>query len=561
MNVGKRLAEIIADGGVQAVFGLPGGQTLPFYAATRDAGLRHVLVRDERSGACAADAYARIAGRVGFCDATVGPGVTNLVSGLAESFASSVPVIAVIADIRTDQGHLRQRASAAQAMDQAALLKPVTKWFGRVEHPDMLEPILDQALRVATTGRPGPVALEIPDDVFSGEMSAEAERRAFGPEAFLYPRFRPAPSPSDIARVVALVGKSTQPLILSGGGVMYSRSDGAVAELAQRHQIPVVTTLSGKGVVPDSNPLAGGVTGTFGTLRGNRAALEADLILVIGCKLGQLTTHSWKVPRPDQTVVHIDIDGEEIGRTIRTEIGIVADAREAADGIGAALAEIGYAGRNWLADLETSPPSISEQSDGTIHPQRLAAVLDEVLGDRDILVCDASLASGWGAAYVAARGPRMFVAPRGLAGLGHGAGAALRARMAAEPDQHVVMLAGDGAWGYSLGETETAARLDLDITYLILNNSGLGWVKHEQDEFGHEEKSIYSDANFAAAARALGASAVRVTNLEDFEAELRLAFATAGPNLLEAITAIDPSPVLTLASLDGGATGSGYGGR
>ena len=547
MDVGERLATVIAGGGINAMFGVPGGQTMPLYGAAAGAGLTHVLMRDERSAACAADAYARLSGQVGFCDATVGPGVTNLVSGLAEAYASSIPVVAVIADIRRDQSHLRRRANVSQALDQAALLTPIVKWFGRVEQADAIDAVLDQALRIATTGRPGPVVVEVPEDVFGAELSEGAKLRDFGPSAFSYPRFRSAPASADVERAVALIAAAKRPLILAGGGVTFSDASEAVAELARQHQIPIVTSISGKGTIAEADELAAGVAGVFGTPGANDAMVAADLVLAIGCKLGALTTHSWRLPRPDQTLLQVDVDGEEIGRAVAVDLGLVADAREAALALSEGLSGHGYAGRNWLADLD-APAAAEGAGDGAVQPHLIASVLGEALRDDDVLVCDASLASGWGAVHVPAKRPRSFIAPRGLAGIGWGAGAVVGARMAVEAGRRVVLLVGDGAWGYSLSEVETASRLGLDVTYVVLNNSGLGWVKHGEDARGHDEasKSVFSDVDYASVARAMGGEGARVTNLEDFEAALHTALESPRPYLVEVISSLDASPVYSL---------------
>jgi acetolactate synthase-1/2/3 large subunit len=547
MDVGERLASVIAGGGINAMFGVPGGQTMPLYGAATSAGLNHVLMRDERSAACAADAYARLSGHVGFCDATVGPGVTNLVSGLAEAQASSVPIVAVIADIRRDQSHLRRRASVSQAVEQAALLEPIVKWFGRVEQADSIDPVFDQALRVATTGRPGPVVVEVPEDVFGGQLSEYAKLREFGPSAFSYPRFRSAPTTSDVERAVALIADAKRPLLLTGGGVTYSDASDAVAQLARQHQIPVVTSISGKGTIAEAEALSAGVVGVFGTSRANDAMVAADLVIAIGCKLGALTTHSWRLPRPDQTLIHIDVDGEEIGRALPAAHGIVSDAREAAVALEEGLTADRYDGRNWLADL-AAPAEKEGTGDGAVQPHLLASVLGDALRDDDVLVCDASLASGWGAAHVPVKRPRSFIAPRGLAGIGWGGGGVIGARMAVDSSRRVVLLVGDGAWGYSLSEVETAARMGIDVTYIVLNNSGLGWVKHGEDARGHDEasKSVFSEVDFASVARSMGGEAARVTNLEDFEAELHTALETPRPYLVEVISSLDASPVYSL---------------
>src|SRR5262245_2176347 len=302
-DVGERLVEVLQAGGVDAVFGVPGGQTLPLYAAARRRGLRHVLMRDERAAACAADAYARVSGRVGVCDATVGPGATNLVSGLAEALASSVPVLAIIADVPTEWNHLRRRGVASQALDQAALLAPVSKWIARVERAAAFDEMLDQALRVATSGRPGPVVLEIPDDVFQEDPGEP--RRAFGPDAFACPRLRSAPSPAQVEAAVRLIARARRPLILAGGGALTSGAAGEITRLAEATGIPVATTLNGKGSIDERHRLAAGVVGVFGHVRASRALAGADLVLVLGSKLDQLSTFAWRVPGPGQGVIHV----------------------------------------------------------------------------------------------------------------------------------------------------------------------------------------------------------------------------------------------------------------
>ncbi len=550
-TVGARLARILAAGEVGAVFGVPGGQTLPFYAAVEDAGLQHVLMRDERAAACAADAHARLSGSVGFCDATVGPGATNLVSGLAEAYGSSIPVIAIVADIRRDRAHLRRRAAASQALDQAALLAPVTKWVGRVETADSLEPVLAQALRVATGGRPGPVVLEIPEDVFSAEaVEPPPGPLDWSPADFAYPRHRSAPPPETVEQAAALLAAAERPLILAGGGVTFSDASLAVRALAEAQQIPVTTSISGKGTIDETSPLAAGAAGQFGTVRGNAALQAADVVLVLGCKLGSLTTHSWQIPGPGQAVIHADLDGEEIGRTGPVALGIVADARETASAITNALE--GRAPRaNWLESLEGEGGAAQPDPAGAIPPHLLADVLGEALREDDVLVCDASLSSGWGAAFVPVRRPRSFIAPRGLAGIGWGGGGAVGARLATPADRRMVLLTGDGAWGYCLSEFETAARLGLDLTYIVLNNAALAWITHIEARREQPLRSLFSDVDFSGVARAMGGQGERVTNLEAFEVALQTALSTPGPYLIDALTAQDASPIISLADLPG----------
>src|SRR5688572_17922355 len=262
---------------------MPGGQTLPFYKAARARGFRHVLMRDERNAACAADAYARISGKVSCCDATVGPGVTNLVSGLAEAYASSVPMLVLVADIDTQQEHLRHRSIAMQAMEQRALLAPITKWICRISRPEMLADSMAHALRIATSGRPGPVAIEIPEEVMPAEVAAPDLSR-FAVSDACWPRARSAATTACVATAVARISSAKRPIILAGGGAIASGAYRQIARLADEIGIPVATTLNGKGIIDERHPRALGPVGIFGKVAASQALQQADVVLALGTK-------------------------------------------------------------------------------------------------------------------------------------------------------------------------------------------------------------------------------------------------------------------------------------
>lgn len=541
---GERLGELLGAGGIDVVFGVPGGQTLPLYAAAPAQGRTQVVVRDERNAACAADAYARVSGKVGVCDATVGPGVTNLVSGLAEAYSSSIPILAIVADIATDTEHLRRRSVASQATQQRAVLEPVTKWVARVEHPAALDETFEQALRVAVTGRPGPVVLEIPEDVFTG--AADASRpRSLSHRDFAYPRFRSAPDEERLAVAADLVRSAEKPLVLAGGGVLYGGAAEAVTALAREHQIPVATTINGKGAIDERDPLAAGVTGAFGTPGASIAVEEADVVVALGTKLDQISTHTWRLPTAEQTVIHVDADGEEIGRTRPVELGIQADARAFADGLRRELTNRSAQGSNWLRDLPSATPPATSADDPAVAPELVVAAVDRSLAPDDVLVCDASLASGWGAAHFTVKRSGVgMLAPRGLAGIGWSAGAGLGAAAAAGPQRRTVVLAGDGAWAYCLSEVETAVRLGYDITYVILNNATLAWIKHVEDQMEIPNSSQLGPIDFAAVARGMGATGTRATSIDEFDDALAAALDAPGPALVDVLTSLDASPIV-----------------
>src|SRR5262249_47585968 len=304
---GGPLAGLLAEHGVRHVFGVPGGQTLARYEATRDRDpvLRHVLVRDERSAAYAADGYARVTGRAGICDATVGPGAAKLPSGLGEALGASVPVVALVSELPARLAPHRYRSAASQALDQAALLAPVTNWQATVPDAATMPALVRQAFREATTGRPGPVALFLPQDVLDSpakQVAPEESSARFGS----FPAFRPAPDTEDVAAAVAVLRAAKQPFVLAGGGVLHSGAGAELTALAEYLSAAVGTTLSGKGAIAEDHPLSVGVTGSMGTAAAAAALAEADVVLLVGTKAGSGATYGWTLPRTDQAIVQLD---------------------------------------------------------------------------------------------------------------------------------------------------------------------------------------------------------------------------------------------------------------
>jgi acetolactate synthase-1/2/3 large subunit len=540
ITVGERLLGLVADDG-GALFGVPGGQTLPLYAASMAATARHLVVRDERNAVTAADAYARLTGTVGLCDATVGPGATNLVSGLAEAQASSIPVVALVADTRRDAEHLRQHSVASQSFMQSETLASVTKWVGRVYEPAALDEVVDQALRVAVAGRPGPVVVSIPEDIFLGPADL-SRPRLISDHDRQFPRHRPYPDPELTEAIGTRIKAAERPVILAGGGVVFSGAAAAVSALAESCLIPVVTSLNGKGAIDERHPLSAGVVGGFGSQRGNLVVQAADLIIAIGTKHSQLGTHGWRLPSVGHAVVHVDIDATEIGRAIPAEVGVVADARSFCTSLTEALARWQLPATPWIDAIR--PVKDSARGGDGVNPSDVVDALDGLLGPDDVLVCEASLSSGWAARYfrVKRAGPGML-APRGLAGLGWAPGATLGARMA-QVDGRVVALTGDGGWGYGLSETETACRYGLDITTIVLNNSSLAWIRHVESRMKMPYSTDLSDVDFGATARAMGATGWRVESPEGVEAAVAEALETPGPSVVEVIVSPEATPVI-----------------
>jgi len=547
---GDVLVEMLIGYGVPAVFGLPGGQTLPLYDAIRSRAprIKHIPMRDERNAAYAADGYARISGRVGVCDATVGPGAIKFTSGLAEAYNSSIPIVALVSDMPSDWLAVRSRGGGNQLVDQMSVLAPLCKWTGRLPALHKLPELVQRAFQISTSGRPGPVAIEFPEDIFKAryhETTPNVDLR-FGS----VPAHRFVPDSESVRAAVALLESAKKPVMILGGGARLSNAGEQVSALAAALAIPVATTLSGKGIIPETHPLALGVIGSLGGSSVAQKYLEeADVILTVGFKFGQNPTFRWTLPKQGQRVIQLDIDGAEISKVFPAEIGLVADAREglvalcAASTITRSMEPIS----KQIAEMKSkwSQQIKSEASDAKpIRPQQVASSLNELCDDDTVLVCDASFASGWGSLYYEIRGNRRAVFPRGMGGLGWGLPAAIGAQVA-RPKSKVVVLAGDGAMTYSLGELSTLVQQGMNITAVVMNNSAMGWIKWEQAVFwdGKFVSTDLSDVDFAMVARGMGCTGINVTEPAELRDALSQALASDKPTLVDVRTTVSEAAV------------------
>ena len=590
---GALLAGLLAEHGVRHVFGVPGGQTLALYDAILDRApaLTHVLVRDERTAAYAADGYARMTGRVGVCDATVGPGAAKLPSGLGEALGASVPVIALVSDLPARLAAHRYRSAASQALDQAALLAPVTKWLASVPDAASMPGLVRQAFREATSGRPGPVALLLPQDMLDAPAEPVTPRAAsarFG----AFPAFRPGPEPADVAAVAAVLRRAARPFLLAGGGVMHSGAGPAVTALATRLSAAVGSTLTGKGAIAEDHPLSVGVTGTMGTSAAAAALAEADVVLLAGTKASGGATYGWTLPHAGQQVVQLDIDPAELGRAFEVAAAMLGDARAS---LTALLTELGTGTQAASASATGTGPANGAEPDRSawrarlaaltadwravrdterasdaipIAPQRVLAALEEALAPGDCLICDASLASGWGGVYFEQRQPgRQVLFPRGQAGLGYALPAAIGAATAtvsaaATATGRTVVLTGDGALGYAVGELATVTELGLPITVVVLNNRSLGWIRwYRRITFGRGfQDDDFADVAYADVAGAFGMYGVRVTDPAELGAALASALRSDRPALVDVVTEAWETPISAHRSAVAQGATAGYGG-
>ncbi len=545
MNSGDLLAQAFADYGVRFVFGIPGGQTLPLYDAIAHTNgkVRHILIRDERSGPYAADAYARVTGRLAACDAVPGTGVLKLPSGLAEAYTTAIPLIAIAGDLPREFERYRRHAAAAQGLcDQVELLRPVSKCVIRVQSQIDLRDGINRAFAEATTGRAGPVVLDIPADVMHADWNP-AKLPVNADDRFTsFPAFRVRPPAEEVKRAAELLARAERPIMVVGGGGLSSRAFDEVERAAERFALPVVTTVSGKGIIDEHHRLSVGVLGgQYGEPGANSVVEQADLIFLVGFKSSQQSTYTWRLPRLDQKVVHLDIDPYEIGKAFKTEVGLVGDA---ATGLADLLAigtsrEMRPARIAWLehvAELRDAwrDTSTREAVPRTpILPQYLIRELERFMRPNDILVSDASFSIGWIASWFHGR-------------------AAIGASLAV-PGQRTFCVAGDGGIAYALGELGTCRKYQLPIVLVVLNNSCLGYSKWAE-KLGQQnyENVDYEPTDFAQIARGFGCRGVRVDTPDQFGDAVGEAVKAEGTTLITVPTTATVFPeidkTLTLLS-------------
>lgn len=550
MNSGDLLAELLIAHGVEHVFGAIGGQGYPLNDALhrRRSKARHVAVRDERSSAYAADGYARVSGKVGVCDAAFGVGVLKLPSGLAEAYNSSIPVLGILSNAPRDWMVWNERGCTAQGVEQVSPFTPITKGTFRVTTQDSLPDTVRYSFQLASAGRSGPVVFDIPADVFKEEWDESAIEVEGNPRAGRFPAWRAHPDPADVAAVAKVLGDAERPVIVAGGGVALSQAWDALRSLAEQLQMPVATTIAGKGVFPDDHPLAAGVMGgQYGAESANQVVAAADVVFLVGMKSSQQVTSAWTQPANTQRIVHLDVDPAEVGKVFPVEAGMVADARAGLEALVTACADARPERSVWLSQVTACKAQwqsvIDAELDDTgtpIRPQHLMAQIQARLSPEDIVVSDASFSVGWVGSYLRAlRGGQRFLFPRGLATMGFGVPAAIGARFA-QPEGKVLVVVGDGSVTYAIGELAVLAKYGLDIIVVVLNNGCLGYSKiSEMLNYSADYEEVdFPDTDFALIARGFGCEGLAVKEPSEIAPALEAAFAAEGPVLLD--VRVDP---------------------
>jgi acetolactate synthase I/II/III large subunit len=555
MTGGRAMAEMLRLAEAGPMFGMGGFQLLPFYEGMRALNLRHFLINDERCGAFAADAYARVSGRPGICDGTLGPGATNLVTPLVESLNAGVPIVAITGD--THRAHSWKNMT--QECRQLDILRPAVKDVLRVEQVQRVPEFMRRAFAVATSGRAGPVVIDVPEDVAHAEHEFAAGDFHIDPDTLAAPARRTRPSHSDLRRAASLLNKAKRPIMLVGGGIHLSGACAALAKLAESQNIPVAHTMSGKGGIACTHPLSAGLFGRYSRIA-NELIAESDCILVVGCKLGEIATKRFALMPPNVPLIHLDILAEEIGRTTRADVALWSDARDGLADLDAALAdgaaprrkdradyvkEIGTRMAKWRADATPRYTS----AERPINMGRLIGELQTLMPANGILVADGGFAAHWtGLLYDTKSAGRTYIVDRGLASIGYGLPGALGAQLAA-PNAPVVGITGDGGCNMVIGELETARRTGANFVLAVVNNAASGYVKALQHAMYKDyQSSDLIEMDYAAIARAMGCRGIRVENPDDLAAAFRTGITERDrPTVIDVVVTRDPAQMLPAA--------------
>jgi acetolactate synthase-1/2/3 large subunit len=534
----QAVVEMLRAHGVEVIFGLCGDTSLPLYDALRESVLRHILTRDERHAAYMADGYARVTGKVGVCEGPSGGGATYILPGLVEANESSIPVLAINTDISVSS---RGRYTLTE-LDQRALMKPLTKWNAVLDRAADIPRVFRQAFEEMTTGRPGAAHLALPFDVQSAPLDASDVWA--DPSLGVYPSRRVGPDPEMVALAAKLLRSAKQPLFICGGGVVISRAEAELCELAEKLNAPVATTISGKGSIDERCAQSVGVVGSNGGTPEMRAIVDtADVIVFVGCRAGSVTTERWRHPSPDQArIIHIDIDPAVPGRNYKVDVPLISDARLA---LSALLAELeGFQREGDLTAVDEAKrakfakfESLAGSNDTPIKPERVVFELSRLLDPDAIVVADPGTPCPYFSAYHVVRGTgRRYFSNRAHGALGYALAAAMGAHIG-RPNVKTVAVMGDGSFGMCAGELETVARLKLPMTAIVISNAVYGWIKAGQKAgYGQRYFSVdFGVTDHAAVASAFGIRSWRVTEPSKLKEILKGALASSEPTLVDIV--------------------------
>jgi acetolactate synthase-1/2/3 large subunit len=520
--------EVLKEMGVDTVFGIPGGAVIPIYDALYDSDIRHILATHEQMAAHMADGYARATGKVGVCIATSGPGATNLVTGIANAYMDSVPVVAITGQVPT---YLIGK-DAFQEVDITGITMPITKHNFVVKSPEKLADTLREAFAIAKSGRPGPVLVDIPKDIQNAEI--EYERKG---EIEYKNGIKEIISEESLSKAVELILESKKPVIFAGGGVIWGEACGELLEFAEKTNIPVATSLMGLGCFPGDHPLSLGLIGMHGSRFANLAVYHSDLVIAVGTRFSDRVAGKAGGLAPKAKFIHIDIDAAEIGKNVEADVGIVGRIKEVLKLLIDRTPHMDR--REWLKEIEElrEKHGLRYKKDDFLRPQWIVEKIQELSNDDLIIATEVGQNQMWAAQFYKFKKPRTFVTSGGLGAMGFGLPASIGAQVG-RPDKRVVNIAGDGSLRMNIHALETAAFYNIPVIIVLLNNQALGMVRQWQYLFNEKRFSqtdLNPHLNFAKIASDFGVEGIRVTTKEDFEKAFKKAYSEKKPFMIECI--------------------------
>ena len=517
-NGSELVLETLLELGIDTVFGYPGGAVLPLYDAIYNfKGIRHILGRHEQGCLHEAEGYAKSTGKLGVAIVTSGPGATNAITGIADAMSDSVPLLVFTGQVaRAGIGK-----DAFQEADIVGITMPITKYNYQVRETADIPRIITEAVHIATTGRPGPVVIDLPKDVSALETDF-----IYSPEVNL-PSYQPTLVPNDmqIKKILKQLSKAKKPVLLAGGGISYAEASKELNEFAERYQIPVVTSLLGQGTIATSHPLFLGMGGMHGSFAANIAMTETDFMISIGCRFDDRLTGNPKTFAKNAKVAHIDIDPAEIGKIISADIPVVGDAKKALQML---LAEptVHNNTEKWIEKVTKDKNRVRsyDKKERVVQPQAVIERIGELTNGDAIVITDVGQHQMWAAQYYPYQNERQLVTSGGLGTMGFGVPAAIGAKIA-NPEKEVILFVGDG--GYQMTNQEMAILniYKVPIKVIMLNNHSLGMVRQWQEAFydGRTSESVFDTLpDFQLMAQAYGVKSYKFDNPETIAQNLEV---------------------------------------
>jgi acetolactate synthase-1/2/3 large subunit len=529
------LLESLVQQKVEVIFGLPGGAVLPLYDALYSAGIRHLLVRHEQASAFAADGYARVTGKPGVCLSTSGPGATNMITALTSSMMDSIPVVALTGQVPANL----IGKDAFQEADTVGIALPITKRAFTVRKAADIPYVIQQAFEIASSGRPGPVLVDLPKSVLveNSEASFPESSGSRSPEKFS------EWTPDQMRKACEMIRTSRQPVLYVGGGVIAANASDLVRELAELAQIPVATTLMGMGSFPSKHPLSLGMLGMHGSYATNTAVTNCDLLIAVGARFDDRVTGRVSGFATNAKKIHFDIDPSEVNKNVAVDLALVGDARET---LRALINELKRSGAeaatpdrsHWLRRIEAwraEHPLAYDRYTSIVKPQYVVETISRFADDDAIVAVDVGQHQMWAAQFYNFRQPRTWLSSSGLGTMGYGFPAALGAQMAF-PDRQVIAIVGDGGFQMTLNDLATMVQYRVPVKIAIINNRSLGMVRQWQEIF-FEKRYCDIDLNFspdfAKLAESYGIRASRVEHAADVEDAVRDFLSDREPRLID----------------------------